>query len=256
MNRSILLLLPLLTIIVIWLLKPDHRAVQDTAQLERDRQDKQLIEEARQRKDIAALETFIRDNPQSGWREVAIFYRDEFAYREATAKGDAKSLEQYIRRYPDSQWKTFAEQRLEQIRREEKARQERLQRQRKLAGKPVPLPGSNGSVSAPGQPASQAIFEAPGTAAPDARERVQRALSIYEQQREEKKFDEYQQKQRQKAEQERKRNCIRMRDQLKQFDTNIRWYQLDAEGKRVFLDEQQVAKRRRETENYLKRNCR
>ncbi len=254
MNRSILLLLPLLTIIVIWLLKPDHRAVQDTAQLERDRQDKQFIEDARQRKDIAALETFIRDNPQSGWREVAIFYRDEFAYREATAKGDAKSLEQYIRRYPDSQWKTFAEQRLEQIRREEKAQQDRLQRQRKLTGKPTPIPGSSGSVATE-QPATQAIFEAPKPAS-DARERVQRALSIYEQQREEKKFDEYQQKQRQKAEQERKRNCIRMRDQLKQFNSNIRWYQLDAEGKRVFLDEQQVDAKRRETENYLKRNCR
>ena len=255
MNRSILLLLPLLTVIVLWLLKPDHQAMENTAQLERDRQDKQFIKDARQRKDIAALESFIRDNPQSGWREVAIFYRDEFAYRQATARGDAKSLEQYIRQYPDSQWRTFAEQRLDQIRREEKARQDRLQRQRKLTGKPLPLPGDRGSGTAAEQPA-QAVIETPRKKTPDARERVQRALSIYEQQRKEKKFDEHQQKQRQKAEQERKRNCIRMRDQLKQFDSNIRWYRLDAEGKRVFLDEQQVAAKRRETENYLKRNCR
>jgi hypothetical protein len=256
MKQPIILLLILLSVLTWWSLQTARQGTVDNGQLERDRQQKQLIDQARERKDIAALEAFIRENPDSGWRDVAIFYRDEFAYRQAVAKGDPKSLEQYILLYPQSQWRSFAEQRLEQFRREEQARLSRIERQRKLAGKPLPLPAAGAQAPIPEQPASQAIISPPKPLSPDPRERVQRALSIYQQQREQKQFDARQQQQRKQAEQEQQRNCMRLRDQLRQFDSNIRWYQLDADGKRVFLDEQQVRAKRRETENYLKRHCR
>jgi len=257
MKHPFILLLLLLSILTWWSLQSVRQDAVDSQQLELNRQQKQLIEQARERQDIAALDAFIRDNPDSGWRDVAIFYRDEFAYRQAVAKGDQKSLEQYIRQYPESQWRNFAEQRLEQIKREEQARRDRQARQNKLAGKTLPLTGAS-ATSPPmaEQPAARALTSPPESPSPDPRARVQRALSIYEQQREQKQFNEQQLQLRKQAEQERQRHCLQLRDQLKQFDSNIRWYELDAKGNRVFLDEQQLQAKRQETENYLKRHCR
>ncbi len=235
---------------------PDQAGI-DAQRLEQDRRDRAYIEQARARKDIAALEQFIRDNPRSGWRDVAIFYRDEFAYRRATARGDADSLKRYIRLYPDSQWVTFARQRLEQLRLEQKAQRDRVDRQRKLAGRqPALPPTAEEPLQTRQQAPAQAIVEAPTEPRLDARERVQRALSIYEQQRKQKAFDAAQQKQQRKAEKDRQRQCQRLRDQLRQFDSGIRWYRLDDQGKRQFLDATAVAAERRKTEDYLRKHCR
>ncbi len=257
MKRILSLLIVLLLALIAgwWLLSAPPPAA-GNARLEQDRRDKQYIDDARARKDLAALEVFIRQNPNSNWRQVAVFYRDEFAYQKAVAEGSMESLERYIRQYPQSQWNTFARQRLEQIRRERKAEQDRRDRQRKLAGKPVPTVVDGAAPAAQENAPAQAVIDAPARTATDARERVQRALSIYQQQREQKQYESRQQLQKKRAEQQRQRNCQVMRDQLRQFDSNIRWYRLDAQGQRVFLDEQAVAAKRRETENYLKRNCR
>jgi len=227
-----------------------------------DSGEKRLIDEARKSKDIAALNEFIRKHPDSEWLETARFYRDQFAYREAMEKGDRNSLKRYLQDHPDSQWAGFVQQQLEQLQREEDAKQARLERKRLLRGKSgagtLPInPAAEKSATDTAESPSQALVEpAPAPSPLSARERIQRALSIYEKQRAEKEFGEYQQRQREMEKKQQQRNCSRMRRQLAAFRKRFRWYRIDEQGEKVFLDAEEIAQKRRETEIYLKRNCR
>ena len=261
-SQALALLLLLTTLLLGWFLLQDRsRSMQtETASVPPSR-DKQRIEEARKNRDITALNAFIRTHPDSEWLDTAIFYRDQFAYSEAMAKGDQNSLKRYLQDYPASQWTGFVEQQLEQLQREEEARQARQQRKQLLGGKtdPAQLPidsapkiSSGDRVNSP----AQALVEPPQPRTSlSARERIQRALSIYEKQRAEKEFSEYQQQQRELEKKQQQRNCSRMRRQLAEFKKRFRWYRIDEQGEKIFLNAEEIEQKRQETETYLKRNC-
>jgi len=199
----VLVLLLLAAMLAGWLLLQGQSPAEDPSTSSvPDSREKQLIDQARKNKDIAALNDFIRKHPDSEWLDTALFYRDQFAYREAMAKGDRNSLERYLKEHPDSQWTGFVQQQLEQIQREEdalKARQERerLLKGKNLAGKLPIQPAAEESSAETAESPAQALVEPPSAPSPlSARERIQRALSIYEKQRAEKEFSEYQQQQR------------------------------------------------------------
>jgi len=259
----VLVLLLLAAMLAGWLLLQGQSPAEDPSTSSvPDSREKQLIDQARKNKDIAALNDFIRKHPDSEWLDTALFYRDQFAYREAMAKGDRNSLERYLKEHPDSQWTGFVQQQLEQIQREEdalKARQERerLLKGKNLAGKLPIQPAAEESSAETAESPAQALVEPPSAPSPlSARERIQRALSIYEKQRAEKEFSEYQQQQREQDKRQQQRNCSRMRRQLAAFEKRFRWYRIDEQGEKIFLSEKEIAQKRQETETYLKRNCR
>ncbi len=222
--------------------------------------EKQLIDEARKHKDIAALNAFIRNHPDSEWIDTATFYRDQFAYHKAMEKGDQSSLKRFLKDYPASQWAGFARDQLEQLQREKEARLARLKRKQLLKGKTssdkLGVDMTQDTVIDNTELPARALIEPPpARSSLSARERIQRALSIYEKQRDDEEFRKRQQ-QREQEKRQQQQNCAQMRQQLASFKKQFRWYRINEQGEKIFLSEQEIKQKARETKNYLRKNCR
>lgn len=185
-------------------------------------QESQQFEAALKSQDVSTLNQFIQQHAESTFKDKAIFERDRLAYKLAIATDNPKQIINYISNYPTSQWADSAEQYLLKIKSQQAIDQKsqqldlmRIQQQKEREIK------------------KQANLET-------ARDRVNRALSIYQNQRQKQETLEYQNK---VAEQKRKQDeykCNKIKDQLKHYKTNTRWYSLDEKGERVFIDKTEV----------------
>ncbi len=223
--------------------------------------EKQLIDEARKHKDIAALNVFIRSHPDSEWIDTATFYRDQLAYHKAMEKGDQSSLKRFLKDYPASQWAGFARDQLEQLQREEEARLARRKRKQLLkekisSGKLRIDPIQETVIDNTELPTRALVEPPPARSSISARERIQRALSIYEKQRDDEAFSKRQKQQREQEKTRQQQECAQMRQQLAGFSKRFRWYRVNEQGEKVFLSEKEIKQKKRETKDYLSKNCR
>jgi hypothetical protein len=224
------------------------------------KQEQAALDAARASNNINLLNQFIFDHPDSQWLERAVFYRDQMAYREAVAEKTPKALQGFITTYPNSQWAPQAEQGIQRLNNEFRLQQEMVKQEARLKEQRQQLAGQGNRGTArsasgrdPLELQVQGQRQARQTSSQD---RVSRALAIYQQQRDQEKKQSFQQQQQRAAEQERQRRCNEISDQLRQYQRNrVRWYELDENGERVFLSDDQIESSKREMQQYREKHC-
>jgi len=219
-------------------------------------QDKAALDAARASNELAPLEQFIYERPNSAWLETAEYYRDKLILQQAIDSADVRQLHRYIKKYPQSPWLNTAQQHIKKLQRE---KENKLIQQRIQADN-TPDYLAKPEVPAPKRTSTQTLTAAPAKIEKkkrndDPNERIQRALSIYQ------KINKQQQREQDQAKQQRQREekllsqCNRLKDQLKQFKPRMRWYELDEQGNRVFIDKATVAKRKQAMQDDYNRYC-
>jgi len=213
--------------------------------------DKQALQEARNSKDPKALFRFIHQHPDSDWLDSAQYYLEKQLVENALDKKDLHALKSFIQNYPQSEWKQYAlghQQKL--IQQQEELQAAALEQatnaaaSRKPDTSPVQL-----EQKSPLQP--KHIKQKNN----DAQDRVSRALSIYQKINHQKSKQQQQVTQQRQQQAEINQRCNKLKDQLKQFRSNVRWYELDDQGKRVYMDKQTVKHRKKEIQDDIKNYC-
>lgn len=231
-------------------------------------QEKQALLAAQASNDIAQLNQFIADHPQSDWLEKATYERDKLAYHQAIQTDQIAALEKFINEYRSSQWINQAQNRLQRLRQEAKLQAEIALKQQKLelqrqqlaeqqaAASTGELEEKPAQLPAPAQVTNSINNSSSANNSLSSRDRVARALAIYQKQRQQEQHtDTEQQKQDQKQAQQ-DRRCQQIKDQIAQYNNRrIKWYDLDGSGKRVYLNKQQVSRNRKQIQEEYKQNC-
>lgn len=215
-------------------------------------QEKKAFEKAKNSRDIEQLNDFIRTYPNSDWVEIAYYHRDKLIVNKAVELKNEKRLQNFVQQNPNSQWKQYATQYIKKFKRIHE-NNEMLKAQQLAKEK---LEKKNLTNSTPAQYSSTQNKE-PTARADSARERVNRALSIYnkinkQKSREADKLNEQQQKQARVD-----RDCHKLKNQLEDYkQKRVRWYTLDKQGKRVYMSKQQIANRKKAIEQDMSDYCR
>ncbi len=224
--------------------------------LEKYERDKKALEQARSTKDPKAIQNFIYQYPNSAWINTARYYLEKQILDNAIKARNINALQRFTETYPNSVWKQSAIDYEKKIRIENRNKlteskptseptHERVNKTRKTINTPVMFD----------QQPSPSQTNATKQAKDDAMDRVNRALSIYQKINKEKsKQVQKQQQQRQQLAQREKR-CNKLRDQLKQFRSNVRWYELNEDGERVYLDKKTVKANQQSIQNDIKQYC-
>ena len=89
----------------------------------------------------------------------------------------------------------------------------------------------------------------------DARDRVTRALSIYSKINKQRSEEAVLQREKREQIAQLERECNQMKDQLRQFKHNIRWYQLDDQGNRVYMKKDDVKKQKQVLRDSIQQHC-
>jgi hypothetical protein len=228
-------------------------------------QEKQALQAAQESKDIVALNRFITDHPQSDWLEKAIYERDKLAYHQASETNQASALEKFINQYTGSQWISQAQNRLQHLKQEQKLLAEIQLKQQKLDIQRQQISEQQAATVITDTNTQQTKDKAaevptPATKASNSslsgRDRVARALAIYQKQRQQEQHTDTKQRQEQLREEQKKRRCLQIKDQIAQYNNRrIKFYDLDGSGKRVYLNKQQVSINRKKIQEEYKQNC-
>ncbi len=227
--------------------------LQQEHKLAQSKRDKQAFDKAKDSGDPKLLFRFIHENPDSAWLETAQYHLEKLLVENAIAKRNIQALEGFIRNYPKSDWTLIAKRHLTQFEYDQKQQITPLDN-----NEPV-LEQRKDSKPNPGDPIR--IEQRVGTTQStsnnrnDARERVNRALSIYSKVNKQKTKQLEQQKLKREEEEKIARLCIEMKDQLKQFRSNVRWYELDEQGNRVYIDKDTVSQQKQTIQENIQQYC-
>ncbi len=237
---------------------------QSVARLE---QEKQALQAAQASQDILALNQFIADHPQSDWLEKAIYERDKLAYHQAAETGQISALEEFISQYQGSQWISQAQSRLQRLQQEQKRQEDivrkkqqlELQRQQmadQLSTNIGLLEDKTTDTLTTGTTPTTPTPEKKTSKGLSSRERVARALAIYQKQRQQEQHSDTKQQEEDRKEEQIKRRCQQIKDQIAQYNNRrIKWYDLDGSGKRVYLNKKQVSISRKRLREEYNQNC-
>jgi hypothetical protein len=234
-------------------------------------QEKLVLQAAQVSQDISALNQFIADHPQSDWLEKAIYERDKLAYHQATATKQISALEKFISQYQGSQWIPQAQNRLKRLQQEQKLQadialkrqQLELQRQQMAdqlstnIGVLEEKTTDNPSAAAAAAPnTTTTTSPAKSNKSLSSRDRVARALAIYQKQRQQEQHTDTKQQQEYLKEEQKQKRCLQIKDQIAQYNNRrIKWYDLDGSGKRVYLNKKQVSINRKRLKEEYNLNC-
>ncbi len=224
--------------------------------VERLQQEQQELQKAQQSNSITELNRFIKDHPQSDWIERAIYERDKLAYHQAIETNQVKALEAFIAEYADSQWLPQASNRLQRLKQEQKLlaemelKQQQLDIQRQQIAKQQQQQQAEAQQQAEEMQAPKQI-----STGLSGRDRVARALAIYEKQRQQQQQVNNEQLKQQQKDEKLQQKCIRVKDQITQYEQRVRWYDLDKNGKRIYLSKQEVAQKKQQLQQQYQEYC-
>lgn len=222
--------------------------------LERYERDKLAFEAARDSKNPKILFRFIHENPDSAWKDTAQYHLEKQLVEDAVKAQNGQALKSFIKNYPKSEWTRNAKRQLQYLQRIER---QRVQQQQQADE--VPVLNQRAAQKSPAKPlAKQQRVSSSKKATPrndDARERVNRALSIYSKVNKQKSKQAEQQKLKREEQEKVARLCVEMKDQLKQFRSNIRWYELDDQGNRVYMDKETVKRQKQNLQDNVEQYC-
>jgi hypothetical protein len=238
---------------------------QSVARLE---QEKQALQSAQASQDILALNQFIADHPQSDWLEKAIYERDKLAYHQATETGQISALEEFISQYQGSQWIAQAQSRLQRLQQEQKRQEDIVRKQQQLELQRQQIEDqlsttigvledkTPDTLTKGTTPTTTPTPEKKNRKSLSSRERVDRALAIYQKQRQQEQHSDTKRQEEDRKEEQLKRRCQQIKDQIAQFNNRrIKWYDLDGSGKRVYLNKKQVSINRKRLREEYNQNC-
>lgn len=232
---------------------------QSVARLE---QEKAALEAAKAQNSITALNQFIKQYPDSNWLHKALFERDKLAYHQAVKNNSISDVENFLASYPQSQWLAQAQSRLQRLQQEQKLKldldkkQARLEQQRKQ----IQLQQKQAAIPEAEQDQEVLVVQNKSTQQKSKNslsgtDRVNRALSIYQKQRQQEQAIVDKQQQSRAQEEKLRQYCLSLKDQITQYKSRVRWYDLDNSGKRVFLSKQQVASNKQKLEQLYRERC-
>lgn len=231
---------------------------QQQLQLEQEnlihQQDKAALDVARATNTLVALEQFIFEHPQSPWLETAVYYREKMKLQQVVDSGDIRKLQRYVKNNPDSEWLNIARKHIKKLQREQENKE--IQRRIQADNTPEYLVPKTRQREAKANHTSQIrTQEVKKKPVDNPNERIQRALSIYQ------NINKQQRREQDKARDQRQREekllsqCNRLKDQLKQFKPRTRWYELDKQGNRVFIDKDTMKQRKQAMQDDYNRYC-
>ena len=217
--------------------------------------EQQALQQAQQSKDLSQLNRFIADYPESEWIERAIYERDKLAYHQAVEKNQIEALQSFISQYANSQWIPQARNRLQRLQQEQKllADIEKKQQQLEIQRQQVVIQQQQAAAEQQQSEEKQAPEKIKTSLS--SRDRVAKALAIYQKQRQQEQQEENEQQQQQIREEKLQQKCIQIKDQIEQYRQRIRWYDLDKNGKRIYLSKQQVENNRQSLQRQYQENC-
>ena len=230
--------------------------------------EKKLPDEAIEKKSVDAHNQFVSTYPETVWMERAIYYRDEVALNDAKATGSVESIDRFIQQYPNSVWldsavyardKTaydLAKKANSKVAYEsfikkypnsrwlDKVKHKLVIINKSMASsrakiKPDIKRQKNNSVNQPTLP----------------QKRVSRALQIYSEIDKKRQLKKKEKLRKEAIASEIKLTCHHLKDRLKRHGELVIFYRLDENGERVFLTDEEVAKKRNTLEKAISKNC-
>ncbi len=204
--------------------------------------DKAQFEFALQQKSISLFNEFIQQRPDTVWMENALYYRDKLALDFAKSEGTEEALNNFLEDYPGSAWVDNA-----LYHRDKLARPGKNNASFVNSHEAVPIDTNLESEGRNHQPAEQSLST--------EQLRVQKALAIYEQINKEKRLASVNAEKIRRKEEKKKRDCIVMHDRLRSFDERKRWYNLNDQGNRVYLSDEEVNRSKLTYGAMVERKC-
>jgi hypothetical protein len=189
------------------------------------------FEMAKSERSVSAMNRFIQQYPASDWREQAEYERDRLAYTQAAQQGTSAAVETFIKSYPDSSWLPNAHFMLKRLKQDEASRR---------ASKGYTSSDHELSEAEPRTRSSEKPSRYAKPSGDRSQDRVSRALSIYGDRRAEKQREKEEALEAKREQEKHQRNCNRMRDGMEALNQRMRWYNLDDQGQRQYLSDQQV----------------
>lgn len=175
----------------------------------------QSFQQAQKSNTIESYQSFLNQFPQGQHAQRAIYARDKLIFRKAQRDSSPKSVAEFIQNYPDSPWRADAE--------------------RALAIRD----GSFGPKDDAPTP-KKSRYQTTETSGESSNDRVLKALNTYSERRQQKAKVKHEQQEQEKKLAAKKRQCQKMKDQLDIYKEGRRWYDLNKDGERIFLDDQQT----------------
>lgn len=215
------------------------------------RQEKKALDLARSSNDPEAIRAFIQQYPGSVWLDIAYYQHDRLVVQDAINAKDTSKLNRFIHQNRHSQWRQHAEHYLKKFNRVRDEEQEKKTSQLSQQNAEQTI----GGIPRPVQNKVTHTTKIKKSSNNDSRDRVNRALSIYQKMSNQKQLKVRQQKKQQLNEEKQVHHCNTMKDQLKQYSRRIRWYELDNQGNRIFLNKEEVNRRKQTTQNNYNKYC-
>jgi hypothetical protein len=268
MKKIITPVLLALIVIVGFIAYPDFQQYLQTQQSRQQfEQEKTSLQAAIDKQSVSAIDRFIADHPASDWLAKARFERDKLTYQQAVESDKISNLEQFIAEYPQSTWISQAKNRLQRLRQEKKLLAEIEQKQKKLDAQREQLAQQQSrnkdevieetTTPAPATDSVKVESTAPSRPASgiSATERVNRALSIYQQQRQQEQQVIEQRKQEQLKEEQKKRECAALKAENDKFRYNFNYYDLNGDGKKTYMTKHQIIMKKKELQAKYDEMC-
>ena len=181
---------------------------------------------------VESIENFIKQYPDSVWLDSAVYARDKAAYTLAKTENTQSAYEEFIKMYPNSRWKEKAEYKLDAI---NKSKTASLKEEKSASSAPT--------ISKPlNEPASP-------------QKRVNRALQIYSEIDKKRQLEKQEKLRKEAVELRKKKTCHYLKDRLKRYGERVKWYRLDENGNREFSTEEQVTESREKVERRYAELC-
>jgi hypothetical protein len=223
--------------------------------LARMEKEKAALKAAQSENSVSALNRFIDQHPDSEWLEKAIYERDKLAYHQATETKQIGAVASFIEQYPQSQWVVQAKSHLLRMKQEQKLLDDMAEKQQQLEIQRQQL-AQQQQKAVTTEPKQVTPKQTTDSKAPSSRDRVARALSIYQKQRQQEQAQLNQKQKQDVLAQRNQRRCLSMKDQIDQYtQQRVRWYELDSAGERIYLSSQQIASKRKTLQQQYQDQC-
>ena len=190
-------------------------------------------ETAKSERSISALNRFIRKYPHSKFKRTAVYERDRLAYVESANSDSSASVQNFIDNYPRSAWLPKAKYMLKQLKQSERGSTART----KVAS------------------AGDSKVSAYQSSSENSMDRVRKALSVYESGHNERQKVKEETEKQQVLLAKQQQKCDRLSDRLRTYNEGRRWYNLDAQGERQYLNDEQIARNHQNIKKKYSQHC-
>lgn len=203
--------------------------------------DKAAVDIAKKNGSIGALESFLERYPDSAWKNHAIHFRDKKAYRQAKMLNTLEAYNEFLVKYPNSQW-------TEKVLKKRDRLMNVTENATLVSGKKT---ATTNVLKEPVQPRQSSQTQTMSL----KEQRTQKALEVYEELNERRQQEKKEKLEAKLKQQKKRRQCNRMNDQLKKYSVGRRWYDLDENGERRYLTDEEIQKKRKALQSRYKQHC-